>query len=72
MAVYIVMELLFGAFVCVVVIVGVRWMRAMFAAARSLEQISRTLEDIASTLKKDRVQREKEQCSLLSDGVAAP
>ena len=51
----IVLYVLFGATVCVVLIGGVRLVRAIIAASRPLEQIGRAMEDIATTLKKDRM-----------------
>jgi hypothetical protein len=54
-AIVVVVYLLIGAAICVGVICSLRLVRAMFTAAHALEQIGRTMEDIASTLKKDRI-----------------
>jgi len=49
---YVVMYLLVGLAICALVILGVRLLRAIFAALRAVVQIGRAMEDIAATLKK--------------------
>jgi len=45
---------LIGAAICVGLIMSVRLFRAFINASRALEQMGRAMEDIASTLKRDR------------------
>jgi len=53
--IYFVLYLFLAAVICVVVIGGVRLVRAIIAGSRALEQMGRAMEEIASTLKKDRM-----------------